>query len=510
MARRDSPYMRTYEMGGFGGADASGTGGFGDLISGLFSKKKGKQAVAAKQPAPEAAPEAVPEVAPEVAPEQTQGPSELREFAKTVDVSDRESVKKLQTMMRDAGHVDSEGNPIKVDGIFGKKTLSAMRSVQGAPILPGKAQTSFYGPEGEPTAPTGQRAWDPNATVAPGAAGGPQEVERISPKAPSTGSNVPGAIKNWAGDMKGGFQALADADISQNMVDYYGPGVKKAGGMLGRAWEGAKKVGRDYKEGVQGLFGSDARKVAGEAWGDAAKGAGRDILGAYKDHLLPPSFRDIAGGARSYITGGPERQERIKESARDIGESTGAATRRGGVAAVKGAQAVGRGAKTAAEVALEATQDVGAGISGGVGGFYKGVTTDPNQPPLPQPSRPQVGVNPDIYGDVTARQGASPINEFMVPPPESRETQDAMAPGWHAPMARDYIPPPEPGYRGQLSQPFAEEEIADLWDKKQAMLREGPYSADHRDYTGHYRQKADSVRQAQKPFWKFWSRMFDW
>jgi len=471
MARRDSPYMRTYEMGGFGGADASGTGGFGDLISGLFSKKKGKQAVAAKQPAPEAAPEAVPEVAPEVAPEQTQGPSELREFAKTVDVSDRESVKKLQTMMRDAGHVDSEGNPIKVDGIFGKKTLSAMRSVQGAPILPGKAQTSFYGPEGEPTAPTGQRAWDPNATVAPGAAGGPQEVERISPKAPSTGSNVPGAIKNWAEDMKGGFQALADADISQNMVDYYGPGVKKAadaaGGWLGDMWEGTK-----------GLFSPEGLKTAGQF---------------YKD----------------YITGGPERQAGIEQSATEAGIKAGQVTRRGAEAVGRGAQAVGRGTKLAGETALEGVQDVAAGVTGAGKGFYKGLT-DPDQQPLPQPSRPQVGVNPDIYGDVTARQGASPINELMVPPPEGRETQDAMAPGWHAPMARDYIPPPEPGYRGQLSQPFTEKEMADSWDKKQAILGEGPYSADHRDYTGHYRQKADSVRQAQKPFYEFWSRMFDW
>jgi hypothetical protein len=277
-----------------------------------------------------------------------------------------------------------------------------------------------------------------------------------------------GAIKDWAGDMVEGTQALMANKPIQTAIDYYKPGAKKAadaaGDWLGDMWEGTKGL------------------------------------------LNPEALRRLL---KDYITGGPERQAGIEQSATGAGIKAGQTTRRGAEAVGRGAQAVGRGAKLAGETALEGVQDVAAGVTGAGKGFYKGFT-DPDQQPLPQPSRPQVGVNPDIYGDVTARQGASPINELMVPPPESRETQDAMAPGWHAPMARDYIPPPEPGYRGQLSQPFTEEEMADLWDKKQAILREGPYSADHRDYTGHYRQKADSVRQAQKPFWKFWSRMFDW
>ena len=399
MARRDSPYMRTYETGGgFGGADASGTGGFGDLISGLFSKKKGKQAVTAKQPAPEAAPEAAPEVAPEVAPEQTQGPSELREFAKTVDVSDTESVKKLQTMMRDAGHVDSEGNPIKVDGIFGKKTLSAMRSVQDAPILPGKAQTSFdttidpseytrpedrppvnyEGPvkaDGSPDVGRLPLYTEKGTTTPPAEATPPAEVVPAGTQPASGMKDTPFArdltnkgiaegdvarlqragqgVKNWAGDMVEGTQALMANKPIQTAIDYYKPGAKKAGGWLGDMWEGTK-----------GLLGPDAWKTAGKYWGD-------------------------------YISGGPERQAGIEQSARGAGQATGEAVR-GGV------ETLASGAKTAAGVAGEAGQDIYAGGKGFISGVGQGLGGPEEVPPPPPPETEIYGIPPNNYQN---RQG---------------------------------------------------------------------------------------------------------
>ena len=54
-----------------------------------------------------------------------------REFAKSFDPSSKKDVFKLQNMLNSSGYTDSEGNELATDSIFGDKTLSALRNIQG-------------------------------------------------------------------------------------------------------------------------------------------------------------------------------------------------------------------------------------------------------------------------------------------------------------------------------------------------------------------------------------------
>ena len=54
-----------------------------------------------------------------------------RDFAKNMDVGNKEDVFELQSMLSHLGIGDYEGKSLKADGILGDRTLSAMRILQG-------------------------------------------------------------------------------------------------------------------------------------------------------------------------------------------------------------------------------------------------------------------------------------------------------------------------------------------------------------------------------------------
>ena len=75
-----------------------------------------------------------------------------RDLAKTFSPDDSKSVLKLQKMLNALGVTDSEGNELEEDAMFGNKTLSALRALQGLPY--GEEETSFdYEPGKGPSGP---------------------------------------------------------------------------------------------------------------------------------------------------------------------------------------------------------------------------------------------------------------------------------------------------------------------------------------------------------------------
>lgn len=57
-----------------------------------------------------------------------------RTLAKSFDPRDQESVLKMQQWLNEAGYTDSAGNELVPDGQMGRKTLSALRKMQGNPL----------------------------------------------------------------------------------------------------------------------------------------------------------------------------------------------------------------------------------------------------------------------------------------------------------------------------------------------------------------------------------------
>ena len=56
---------------------------------------------------------------------------QAREFAKNMDVGNKDDVLEMQRMLNQLGFKDFEGNELTVDGMLGDKTLSALRMLQG-------------------------------------------------------------------------------------------------------------------------------------------------------------------------------------------------------------------------------------------------------------------------------------------------------------------------------------------------------------------------------------------
>ena len=61
---------------------------------------------------------------------------EDRNFARRFDPSDKDSVLQMQQRLNKMGYTDEEGNALELDGMFGAKTLSALRSFQGIESAP--------------------------------------------------------------------------------------------------------------------------------------------------------------------------------------------------------------------------------------------------------------------------------------------------------------------------------------------------------------------------------------
>jgi hypothetical protein len=80
-----------------------------------------------------------------------------RDFAKTMDVSDKDQVFEMQNMLNELGIKDFEGKALKADSMMGDRTTSAMRMLQGQDFdgeSVEKPQESFdYEPGKDPSGP---------------------------------------------------------------------------------------------------------------------------------------------------------------------------------------------------------------------------------------------------------------------------------------------------------------------------------------------------------------------
>ena len=78
----------------------------------------------------------------------------LRDVMGNFDSSDKESVMRMQKLLNASGITDAEGNPLDEDGVFGQKTLSALRGAQkfrneaDAKLAVNRADMSAYNPAG--------------------------------------------------------------------------------------------------------------------------------------------------------------------------------------------------------------------------------------------------------------------------------------------------------------------------------------------------------------------------
>jgi len=83
-----------------------------------------------------------------------------RAMAKNFNPQDPKSVLKMQQWLNEAGYTDNDGNELSADGIIGRKTLSALRRMQGNPI-PNSYQKSIDMNQPEPD----EFPLAPNATL---------------------------------------------------------------------------------------------------------------------------------------------------------------------------------------------------------------------------------------------------------------------------------------------------------------------------------------------------------
>ena len=70
-----------------------------------------------------------------------------RDFAKNMDVGNKEDVFEMQNMLNELGIKDFEGKSLKADAMMGDRTLSAMRMLQGEDFNEGESYGESVEPE---------------------------------------------------------------------------------------------------------------------------------------------------------------------------------------------------------------------------------------------------------------------------------------------------------------------------------------------------------------------------
>ena len=105
-----------------------------------------------------------------------------REFAKNMDISNKEDVFEMQGMLSKLGIGDYEGKTIKSDGMIGERTLSALRALQGEdyekdPLVP---ESFDYEPGKNPSGP--DNPWSPvkrESTMMRNAGNSPNRLKQL-------------------------------------------------------------------------------------------------------------------------------------------------------------------------------------------------------------------------------------------------------------------------------------------------------------------------------------------
>ena len=470
--------------GVFGNINTKGTGGFGNLLEGLFkkSKKNEKEVVdpTAKVPTPQES-AAKPEAG-----------SDLREYAKTVDVSDPDSVRKLQQQMRDAGYVGKDGKPIAVDGVFGENSLKALRDVQGGTASQG-AQASA------PPAGEFSRQYDEDkAAMQAGTAEGSLRTSTPEGVAPTNTGYDPNDIVTKDEYMQRRFgvsptyQALTgqttgatggqDRNIlgttkQPNRMSVYdqteAPSEEAANQapVSGDPTFPTRSDGRDWMEptpasnAVTGTYANPSNAATG-TYGrgvptiDATALGGQEgpgFWGKVGQAFTKQGLKDAGSYWRDHLARSPKRREDIRGSATAGGQAAGQAVRGAGEAVVSGG-------KLAADVVGTAAGDIGAGAAGAGAGFSQGLLgpgSGPLRAALDEPIRPTATGNTELWqaGESTPVNQAGDAYTAVGEHPMEVDPTTGQPLGWHAPYAQGQSPgyqpwgtlPPAPEVHGPPS-----------------------------------------------------------